>query len=234
MPGIHEAIAAIVRETDAITKDRRNTQQGYQFRGIDDVYNAIHPLFARHGVFSVPTVTAERTEERTTKNGSALIYRVLTVKYTFYAADGSSIESVVMGEGMDSGDKASNKAMAVAHKYALMQLLAIPTDDVKDPEVDSHEVAPKAPAQSPDKKVLADIKAVFDRGAFSAEEIAFYRAEAKKCSADADRLSDLLADVLAAERAKKAAPKKLTPSDEAKADAGFAAPSGEDENIPLF
>lgn len=143
MSQIHEKIIAIMAESDAIAKGRRNQQQGFNFRGIDDVYNSLHPLLAKHGVFSTTEVIEERTEERTTKSGSALIYRMLKVKFHFYAADGSTVESVIIGEGMDSGDKASNKAMAVAHKYALLQLLAIPTEDAKDPDMESHEVAPR-------------------------------------------------------------------------------------------
>jgi hypothetical protein len=156
---IHEAIADIMIETDAISKDKRNTQQNYQFRGIDDIYNAVHPLFAKHGVFSVPNVLEDRTEERTTKGGSALIYRVLKIRYDFCARDGSSIQATVIGEGMDSGDKASNKAMAVAHKYAIMQILSIPTDDAKDPENDSHELRPKGlPAEDAGLARVTDSK----------------------------------------------------------------------------
>jgi len=143
MSQIHEKIIAILTDSEAISKDRRNQQQGFNFRGIDDVYNALHPLLAKHGVFSTTEVIVERTEERQTKSGGNLIYRILTVKFTFYAADGSHVESVIIGEGMDSGDKASNKAMAIAHKYALLQLLAIPTEDAKDPDAESHSVAPK-------------------------------------------------------------------------------------------
>jgi len=143
MAKIHEAIADIMGEVGAIKKDRANSQQGYKFRGIDDVYLAVHDLFVKYGVFSVPTVESDRTEERTTKSGSALIYRVLKIRYEFFSRDGSSISATVIGEGMDSGDKASNKAMSVAHKYAILQLLAIPTEDTVDPEVDSHDVAPR-------------------------------------------------------------------------------------------
>ena len=143
MAKIHEAIADIMGEVGSIKKDRTNTGQGYKFRGIDDVYLAIHDLFVKHGVFSVTTVLEERTEERTTSKGAALIYRVLKIKYEFFARDGSSITEIVIGEGMDSGDKASNKAMSVGHKYAILQLLAIPTEDTADPESDSHEVAPR-------------------------------------------------------------------------------------------
>jgi hypothetical protein len=131
---IFEAMAEVMRDVDAIGKNQKNQQQGFKFRGIDDVYNAVHPILAKHGVFTVPTVLAERTEERQTRNGGNLIYRILTLKYTFFAADGSSVEAVVIGEGMDSGDKGANKAMAVAHKYALLQTLCIPTEDMIDPD----------------------------------------------------------------------------------------------------
>jgi len=144
MAMIHEAIAAMMKETEPIRKGRTNDQQNYKFRGIDDIYNAIHPMFAEHGVFTVPKVLEERSEERQSRTGGALIYRILTIHYDFFAADGSSIEAVVMGEGMDSGDKASNKAMSVAHKYAIMQLLCIPTGDGIDPETDNPDPLPKA------------------------------------------------------------------------------------------
>lgn len=140
---IYARIAAVLADADAIGKDRTNTQQGFKFRGIDDVYNALHPILAKHQVFSTTEVLEDRTEERTTKSGAALIYRILKVRFTFYTIDGSSVSEIVIGEGMDSGDKASNKAMAIAHKYALLQLLAIPTEDQKDPDAESHEVAPK-------------------------------------------------------------------------------------------
>jgi len=146
---IHEKILAMMADIDPIKKDQKNVQQGFNFRGIDATYNALHPILAKHGVFSTTQVLAERSEERTTKNGGALIYRILTVKFTFYAADGSSVDSIMVGEGMDSGDKASNKALSIAHKYALLQLLAIPTEDAKDPDAETHYVEPKPEPQKP-------------------------------------------------------------------------------------
>lgn len=101
---------------------------------------------AKHGVYSLPTVIADRSEGRTTKNGAELIYRILTIRYDFYASDGSSVAAVVIGEGMDSGDKASNKAMSVAEKYCLLQAFKIPTEEPKDPENESHELKPKGAA----------------------------------------------------------------------------------------
>jgi len=131
---IYQSIAAIMAETDAIKKEKRNTQQDFKFRGIDDVYNAIHPLMAKHGVFSVPTVLDVATEERTTKSGTAMVYRILKIQYTFFASDGSFVVAIVIGEANDSGDKACSKAMAIGHKYALLQILSIPTEDMPDPD----------------------------------------------------------------------------------------------------
>ena len=147
-PKIFSTILAVMNDIDAISKGRRNSQQGYNFRGIDDVYNELHASFAKHGLFTVSELLWERSEDRTSGKGNALIYRVLCMRYTFWAADGSSVQSTVIGEGMDSGDKASNKAMAVAHKYALMQVFCIPTEDAKDPENDSHTLAAKPRAQA--------------------------------------------------------------------------------------
>lgn len=140
---IIQAISQIMAEVGHIGKSRKNTQQNYHFRGVDDVYASLQLVMAKHGVIAVPEVLEDRTEDRTTSKGSALIYRVLKIKYKFYADDGSMIESVMIGEGMDSGDKASNKAMSVAHKYALLQVFMIPTDEPKDPENESHDLQGK-------------------------------------------------------------------------------------------
>jgi len=139
-PLIYQKIAAMMGDVQKIAKDRQNVAQKYKFRGIDDVYNSVHEIFAKHKVFTVPVVLNAKHEERKSKAGGVLIYRIYTIKYIFYAEDGSYVEAIVVGEGMDSGDKAGNKALSVAHKYALLQVLLIPTDDPKDPEVDSPEV----------------------------------------------------------------------------------------------
>jgi len=134
---IYKRIAAIAKEVGAITKSKKNTQQNFMYRGIDDVYFALQPLLAQHEVFTVPEVLEDRVEERQSKAGGNLIYRVLKIRYTFFTSDGSSISAVVIGEGMDSGDKAANKAMAVAHKYALLQMFCIPTEEHIDPDSES-------------------------------------------------------------------------------------------------
>lgn len=141
---IFKALAGVMGEIQAIGKDNRNEVQKYNFRGIDDVYNTLQPLMAKYKVFTVPKVIDERSEERNSKHGGVLIYRILKVEYTFYTTDGSSVSLTVIGEGMDSGDKASNKAMAAAHKYAFIQLFSIPTEDKSDSEFESPEVKPKS------------------------------------------------------------------------------------------
>lgn len=131
---IYESITKIIGEIPTIGKDRVNQQQKFKYRGIDDVMNAMQPLLAKYKIFIVPEVLEQTREERQTKQGGTLIYSICKIKYTFYAEDGSSIVATTIGEGMDSGDKATNKAMAIAMKYALFQVFCIPTDEMKDPD----------------------------------------------------------------------------------------------------
>jgi hypothetical protein len=161
MANIFESMVAIMTDIDAVGKNQKNQQQGFKFRGIDDVYNAVHPILAKHGVFTVPTVLNERTEERQTQRGGNLIYRILTMKYTFFASDGSYFETTVIGEGMDSGDKAANKAMAVAHKYALLQALCIPTEDMVDPDSETHSPSRKQTVEMQKLNSVDDAKKQF-------------------------------------------------------------------------
>ena len=134
-PQILPALASISMLIGAISKDKRTEQGGkFYYRGIDDVMNALHPLLADAGVTIIPEVLSHEREERTTSGGGRLIYSILRIKYTFYASDGSNVSAVVIGEAMDSGDKASNKAMSVAFKYACFQVFCIPTEEMEDPD----------------------------------------------------------------------------------------------------
>jgi hypothetical protein len=152
---IYEAIPAIMAEIGPIGKNRENEGQHYKFRGIDDVYNAIHDLLIKYKVFTVPEVLEAKDDTVTTAKGNILFYARLLMRYTFFADDGSSIVAVTRGEGMDSGDKASNKAMAVAHKYAFIQIFAIPTQSGDDPENDSHEIKASKAAEEAKEHIRA-------------------------------------------------------------------------------
>lgn len=146
---IYESIAAIMQEGYAIGKNSKNAQQGYKYRGIDDVMNVFQPLMSKYKVFCVPQVLESEREERHTVKGGNLIYSVLRIKYSFYAEDGSCIDAIVVGEGMDSGDKASNKAMAVGMKYAMFQTFCIPTEEMRDADPDAATPEPSEPAPDP-------------------------------------------------------------------------------------
>ncbi len=142
---VYKAINAVQAELSAvgITKDRRNTQgTGYNFRGIDDVYNAIAPLLAKHGLCILPRVLARECVERISKSGGALFYVSVEVEFDFVSAhDGSKHTIKTFGEAMDSGDKGTNKAMSAAYKYAAFQAFSIPTEADNDADAHTHAVS---------------------------------------------------------------------------------------------
>lgn len=142
---IHESIAAVMAEIGAIGKNSQNKQQGFMYRGVDAVMNAINPALIKYKMYIVPEVLEYTCNERTTAKGGNLIYAICKMRYTFYAEDGSCIPATVMGMGMDSGDKAMNKAMSVAFKYACFQTFCIPTEEMKDP--DAETPPPSKPAK---------------------------------------------------------------------------------------
>ena len=157
---VYQSINAVQKElsTIGITKDRTNTQgSGYKFRGIDDVYNAIAPLLAKHGLCILPRVLTRECVERLSKNGGALFYVTVEVEFDFVSAeDGSKHTIKTFGEAMDSGDKATNKAMSAAYKYAAFQAFSIPTESDNDEDASTHDVQPKL-TESGLKAHLADI-----------------------------------------------------------------------------
>lgn len=140
---IYGLMAIVMQELEAIGKDKKNEAQGFKYRGIDDIYNALHPILARNQIFMTAEVVSKTREERTNAKGTVLAFTCLRMRYRFFAPDGSHVVTEAEGEGMDSGDKSSNKAMAVAHKYALLQAFCIPTQDLDDPDAHVHEVAAK-------------------------------------------------------------------------------------------
>jgi len=141
---VYDAISAVTAALakKGIAKDQKNAQQGYAFRGIDSVYNTLAGLLADHKLCLLPRVQRREVTERTTKNGTALFYVVLDVDYDLVSAVDGSIHTVsVIGEAMDSGDKATNKAMSAAYKYMALQVFCIPTEGDNDADKTTHEVA---------------------------------------------------------------------------------------------
>ena len=140
-PGlIYQRMAKILDEMPAIGKDERNQTQKFNYRSIDQVYNVLHGLLAKHGVFFSPHVESEDRRvldrfDRTTglKIGHSVLTRLM-VRYTFRCVeDGSTLDvGPVPGEALDAGDKASAKAMSLALKTAILQTFCVPLQSEAD------------------------------------------------------------------------------------------------------
>jgi hypothetical protein len=140
---IYEVLPKIIGEVAPISKERHNKQQGYAFRGVDDVYSALNLLLAKHGVSIIPSMVEQSEIVTDSKSGGKLFRVKLTVDFHISASDGSEVVARVPGEAMDSGDKATPKALSVAYKYMAFQVFCIPTGEKIDVEYDSPEPAQK-------------------------------------------------------------------------------------------
>lgn len=154
-PPVHVAIAAVMSEVTAIGKDRVNEQQRFKFRGVDDVMNALAGPFRKHGVFVLPEVREITTEVRQGQNRAMNAVR-LQMAFHFHGPAGDVVTAVTEGEGVDVADKATNKAMAAAFKYALLYAFMIPTEGTLDEGDTDHQ--PGTPtdreAEPPDPIVI--------------------------------------------------------------------------------
>ncbi|ELY7411147.1 ERF family protein [Cronobacter sakazakii] len=143
---VYQAISAVAKDMAAtgISKDRTNTQQNFKFRGIDQVYNALAPALVNHGLLILPRITERTVTERTTPKGTVLFYVVVKAEFDFVSTKDGSVHTVVTyGEAMDSGDKATNKAMSIAYKYAAFQAFCIPTEETAiDADAEVHHIQP--------------------------------------------------------------------------------------------
>ena len=158
VPHVYQAInrvqAALARE--GIGKNRNNQQQGFKFRGVDDVMNALSPLLAEHGLCVLPYILSRAVTQHVTPKGGTLFYVVVEAEYHFVAvADCTKHVVRVYGEAMDSGDKATNKAMSAAYKYACLQAFSIPTEGDNDADATTHEVVASPPRPAPQQQPIA-------------------------------------------------------------------------------
>lgn len=129
-----------------IAKDAYNPMQKFNFRGIDAVYKALAPLLSEHRLCIIPNIVSREVIERPSKSGGNIFYVILKVEYTFVAVeDGSKHTCTMLGEAMDSGDKATSKAMSCAYKNLVLQVFCVPTSGDNDPDAHSPEVAAAAP-----------------------------------------------------------------------------------------
>lgn len=179
---IYNAVISVMAEIGAVGKNDINKQQGFKYRSIDAVMNALHPAMAKYKIFCVPEVLEQTREERTSGKGNLLIYSICKIRFRFYAEDGSFIDAVTIGEGMDSGDKATNKAMAIAFKYACFQVFCIPTEEMQDPDGESPSPQPKA-SQSTQR---SNVKCI------TSEDVTKIEAELNRTGIDAGVVLEML------------------------------------------
>jgi hypothetical protein len=148
---VYRAIAAVTGDLakEGISKDRKNQQQGFQYRGIDDVYCALSSLLATHKLCILPRITHRDSEERTSAKGGVLFYNAITAEFDIVSAvDGSRHTVCAYGEAFDSGDKSIGKAMSYAYKAMAFMTFCIPTEGDNDPDAQTHEVKPQGQRQS--------------------------------------------------------------------------------------
>jgi hypothetical protein len=140
-----EVVAAVMQKVQGLAKKDNNTAQGFKFRGIDAVMNAVGPALREAGGFIVPTVDSADYTTTPTKNGGIAHIARLGVTFAVYGNTGEPLLGSVVAEAFDNGDKATAKAMSVAYRTFLLQLLCLPTDE-PDPDTFSYESAPAVPA----------------------------------------------------------------------------------------
>jgi len=146
MSGIYKAMCDILAEFPVVTKDRRNPSQGYAYRGIDDVYMAAHGLLAKHRVFPSPVrLTVTHMPAASTARGAEQVRCVVQGDLRFTHEDTSFVEVGLIGEGIDTGDKAVMKAISNAIKYSYWNTFCVPSDEKKDS--DAYEDMPAAKPQ---------------------------------------------------------------------------------------
>lgn len=181
---VYSAICAVQGDLAkvGIAKEKKNLQQGYMFRGIDDVYGAVAPLLSKHGLCILPRVIDRAMTERQTLKGGAMFSVIVQVQYDIVSSeDGSTHTVVVFGEAMDTGDKATNKAMSAAYKYACLQVFCIPTEGDNDADASTHAVKATATitptagffeALSPEKRAFIEGEAEALSGCVDAGDMA--------------------------------------------------------------
>lgn len=181
---VYQLIAEVAAEMahEGISKGRRNQQQGYNFRGIDDVYNALAPVISKHGLVILPRILSREVTERQAKGGGALFSVTVEAEFDFVSSlDGTKHTVKTYGEAMDSADKATNKAMSAAYKYAAFQTFCIPTEGDNDADAVTHQVNAKAQAKAP---------AVSGPELMSDEQIANIKALAQEVKAEIKPILD--------------------------------------------
>lgn len=191
---VYKAISEVqsaLAET-GISKGRSNQMQGYKFRGIDDVYNALCRLLPEHNLVILPRIISREQVERVNHKGSSIFYTTVEAEFDFvHAEDGSKHTVKMFGEAMDSSDKSTNKAMSAAYKYACLQTFCIPTEGDNDADSSHHEVV-RTKKQSPDFDGIqpGDVMIALDNAKTEEELLDLWKTKVKAASFDEKTVSE--------------------------------------------
>ena len=177
---IHEAIVAIRTEVGAVRKDGRNTQQNFNFRGVDAVVNALAGMMSKHGVMVYPSKVTHTPGTKQLSGGKIATSIDVMVDYTFVGPEGDTFTAQVPAESMDLGDKATAKAMSVAYRTCLLQTFTLPTDD---PDPDEHTYEREARSQAAPS---TDWQALYLAAKDSKPKLEALRNQAKQAGAPED------------------------------------------------
>lgn len=162
MSDIVKALSAVMAEVGAVKKADFNEGQRFNFRGVDAVVNAVAPALKKYGVLVMPSLqSVDYAQVEVGKNRTPMMQCRVVVQYAFIAEDGTNLAATVAAEALDSGDKATAKAMSVAFRTALLQALCLPTDE-PDPDSHSYEraaVLPEMDRDTFDRAMAAIVKA---------------------------------------------------------------------------
>ena len=139
---IYKKMSQVMGDIGSVGKDQKNLAQGFKFRGIDSFVNSLYPALTKHGVFMAPRCVKEEHEIKEVVRGSGKVgydkHVTIHMEYDFFAEDGSKVTiGPIPAEGLDSGDKATNKALSAALKYALIQTFSIPTEDMAEGDLET-------------------------------------------------------------------------------------------------
>ncbi|QAX92795.1 hypothetical protein SEA_AUSTINTATIOUS_34 [Streptomyces phage Austintatious] len=143
VPRVFAVIAAVMADAMPVGKDKKNTHQNYNFRGIDDVMSAMAGPMRKHALFILPQLAhqQQRSDGKFTRT-------LITMRYRVYGPAGDCLIAEIPGEAFDTADKSMNKAQSAALKYLLFTLFMLPVDgrSIDDGDRD-HPVADNSPQQ---------------------------------------------------------------------------------------
>ena len=141
---IFEKMSLITDEMAVVEKGLKvevSKNRSYNAVSERDILDNVKPLEKKYRVYSYPAdrkvIDSSILSKKTEYGESTSLYMRLEITYRFVNIDNPSeyIDVKTYGDGIDTGDKATGKAMTYGDKYALMKAYKISTGD--DPDKDA-------------------------------------------------------------------------------------------------